>query len=77
VTKAVKPVSGKVPVKRNRFITTLGQKSVDRALEVKARALAGWKGLHHPGRAKTDARDAFIIADAAHPVAHAATNRCR
>jgi hypothetical protein len=33
-----------VPVKRNRFIQLVGaDKSVNRALEVKAHALAGWK----------------------------------
>ena len=38
-------VAGKVPVKRNRFIKLVGaDKSVNRALEAKARALAGWKG---------------------------------
>jgi hypothetical protein len=38
-------VAGKVPVKRNRFIRLVGaDKSVNRALEAKARALAGWKG---------------------------------
>jgi len=45
VAKAAKAVAGKVPVKRNRFITLTGaDKSVNRALEAKARALAGWKG---------------------------------
>jgi len=45
VAKAEKAVSGKVPVKRNRFITLVGaEKSVNRALEAKARTLAGWKG---------------------------------
>jgi hypothetical protein len=45
VGKAEKAVAGKVPVKRNRFITLAGgQKSVNRDLEAKARALAGWKG---------------------------------
>jgi Transposase DDE domain len=45
VAKAEKAVAGTVPVKRNRFITlTGGQKSVNRDLEAKARALAGWKG---------------------------------
>jgi len=35
----------KVPVKRNRFIRLVGaDKSVNRTLEAKARALAGWKG---------------------------------
>ena len=45
VTKAEKAVAGKVSVKRNRFITLVGaDKSVNRTLEAKARALAGWKG---------------------------------
>src|SRR5207344_1652101 len=45
VAKAEKAVAGKTPVKRNRFITlTGGTKSVNRALETKARALAGLKG---------------------------------
>jgi len=44
VGKAEKAVAGKVPVKRNRFITLAGgDKSVNRELEAKARALAGWK----------------------------------
>jgi transposase len=45
VAKAEKAVAGKVPVKRNRFIKLVGaDKSVNRALEAKARALAGRKG---------------------------------
>jgi len=45
VGKAEKAVAGKVPVKRNRFITLRGaEKSVNRQLEAKARSLAGWKG---------------------------------
>jgi hypothetical protein len=45
VGKAEKAVAGKVPVKRNRFIRLVGaDKSVNRDLEAKARALAGWKG---------------------------------
>jgi len=45
VAKAEKAVAGKVPVKRNRFITLTGAtKSVNRTLEAKARALAGLKG---------------------------------
>ena len=44
ISKAERAVAGKVPVKRNRFITlTGGQKSVNRELETKARTLAGWK----------------------------------
>ncbi len=38
-------MAGKVPVKRNRFIQLVGaDKSVNRTLEAKARALAGLKG---------------------------------
>jgi hypothetical protein len=45
VGKAEKAVAGKAPVKRNRFIKLVGaDKSVNRTLEAKARALAGWKG---------------------------------
>jgi hypothetical protein len=45
VAKAERAVAGKVPVKRNRFIRLIGaDKSVNRTLEAKARALAGWKG---------------------------------
>jgi hypothetical protein len=44
IAKAERAVAGKVPVKRNRFITlTGGDKSVNRELEAKARTLAGWK----------------------------------
>ena len=44
VAKAERAVAGKVPVKRNRFIRLVGaDKSVNRTLEAKARALAGWK----------------------------------
>lgn len=45
VAKAEKAVAGQAPVKRNRFIkVTDATKSVNRQLEVKARALAGLKG---------------------------------
>jgi hypothetical protein len=45
VSKAQRAVDGKATVKRNRFIKLTGAtKSVNRELEVKARALAGWKG---------------------------------
>jgi hypothetical protein len=45
IGKAEKAVAGKVPVKRNRFIKLTGaNKSVNRDLEAKVRALAGWKG---------------------------------
>ncbi len=45
VAKAENAVAGKAPVKRNRFITLSGgTKTVNRALEAKARELAGLKG---------------------------------
>jgi Transposase DDE domain len=45
VAKAEKAVAGKTAVKRNRFIQLTGAtKSVNRALEAKARTLAGLKG---------------------------------
>jgi hypothetical protein len=45
VAKAEAAVAGKTPVKRNRFVTlTGGDKTVNRNLEAKARALAGIKG---------------------------------
>jgi hypothetical protein len=45
IAKAQAAVDGKAPVKRNRFIELTGEtKSVNRDLETKARALAGWKG---------------------------------
>jgi hypothetical protein len=44
IAKAEKAVAGKVPVKRNRFIKLAGgDKTINRELETKARALAGWK----------------------------------
>jgi hypothetical protein len=45
VTKAQRAVEGKASVKRNRFIKLTGAtKSVNRELEAKTRAVAGWKG---------------------------------
>ncbi len=45
VRKAERAVDGHAPVKRNRYIQLTGAtKSVDRTLEAKTRALAGWKG---------------------------------
>jgi hypothetical protein len=45
VAKAERAVAGKTPVKRNRFVKlTGGDRSVNRALEAKARSLAGLKG---------------------------------
>ncbi len=45
VRKAERAVEGHAPVKRNRYIQLSGAtKSVNRTLEAKTRALAGWKG---------------------------------
>jgi Transposase DDE domain len=45
VAKAQRAVDGHAPVKRNRYIQLTGvTKSVNRTLEAKTRALAGWKG---------------------------------
>ena len=45
VAKAQRAVDGHAPVKRNRYIQLSGaSKSVNRQLEAKTRALAGWKG---------------------------------
>jgi hypothetical protein len=45
VRKAERVVDGHAPVKRNRYIRLSGAtKSVNRTLEAKTRALAGWKG---------------------------------
>jgi hypothetical protein len=45
IAKAERAVAGKVPVKRNRFVTLTGaDKAINRTLEAKARSLAGWKG---------------------------------
>lgn len=44
VGQAEKAVAGKLPVKRNRFVTLKGaDRSVNGELETKARTLAGWK----------------------------------
>jgi hypothetical protein len=45
VAKAQRAVDGHAPVKRNRYIQLTGAtRSVNRQLEAKTRALAGWKG---------------------------------
>ena len=50
VAKAERAVDGKAAVKRNRFIKLTGAtKSINRDLEAKARALAGWKGYADVG----------------------------
>lgn len=58
VAKAEKAVAGQAPIKRNRFISVEGgTRSVNRDLEAKARALAGWK----PYITNLDADPAYII----------------
>jgi hypothetical protein len=50
IGKAERAVEGKMPVKRNRYIQLSGAtKSVNRQLEAKTRALAGWKGYADVG----------------------------
>ena len=45
IAKAQRAVDGKAAVKRNRYIQLTGAtKSINRDLEAKTRALAGWKG---------------------------------
>jgi hypothetical protein len=62
VAKAENAVAGKAPVKRNRFIALAGgTKTVNRALEAKARSLAGLKGYI----TNLDATPEFVI-DAYH-----------
>jgi hypothetical protein len=58
VAKAENAVAGKAPVKRNRFIALSGgTKTVNRALEAKARSLAGLKGYI----TNLDATPEFVI----------------
>ncbi len=59
IAKAEPAVAGKTPVKRNRFVTLTGaDKAVNRTLEAKARALAGWKGY---STNLTDQNAEFVI----------------
>ncbi len=61
VAKAQRAVEGHAPVKRNRYIQLTGAtKTVNRTLEAKTRALAGWKGyttnlVGHPAAFVIDA----------------------
>ena len=58
VAKAEQAVAGQATIKRNRFITLSGgTRTVNRALEAKARALAGWK----PYITNLDAPADFVI----------------
>jgi transposase len=66
VAKAENAVAGKAPVKCNRFIALSGgTKTVNRALEAKARSLAGLKGYI----TNLDATPEFVI-DAYHRLFH-------
>ena len=67
VRKAERAVDGHAPVKRNRYIQLAGAtKSVNRTLETKTRALAGWKGYTTN---LTSASSTFVI-DAYHQLWH-------
>jgi hypothetical protein len=67
VAKAQRAVDGHTPVKRNRYIQLSGAtKSVNRQLEAKTRALAGWKGYTTN---LTTASAQFVI-DAYHQLWH-------
>ena len=67
VAKAQRVVDGHAPVKRNRYIQLSGAtKSVNRQLEAKTRALAGWKGYTTN---LTNATPEFVI-DAYHQLWH-------
>ena len=67
VRKAERVVDGHAPVKRNRYIQLAGAtKSVNRTLEAKTRALAGWKGYTTN---LTTQSSAFVI-DAYHQLWH-------
>jgi transposase len=67
VAKAERAVDGKAPVKRNRYIHLSGAtKSVNRELEAKTRAQAGWKGYTTN---LTTATPEFVI-DAYHQLWH-------
>ena len=67
VAKAQRAVDGNAPVKRNRYIQLTGAtKSVNRSLEAKTRALAGWKGYTTN---LTTATPEFVI-DAYHHLWH-------
>ena len=67
VRKAERAVDGHAPVKRNRYIQLAGAtKSVNRTMEAKTRALAGWKGYTTN---LTSASSTFVI-DAYHQLWH-------
>lgn len=62
VAKAERAVAGNAPIKRNRYIRlTDATTSVNRELEAKTRALAGWKGYitNHSGQSAEFVIDAY------------------
>lgn len=62
IAKAQAAIAGKAAIKRNRFVTlTGGQRSINRDLEAKARALAGIKGYvtNLPGTTADQVIDAY------------------
>ena len=67
VAKAERAVDGHAPVKRNRYIQLSGAtKSVNRDLEAKTRALAGWKGY----TTNLTGQTAEFVIDAYHQLWH-------
>jgi hypothetical protein len=67
VAKAQRAVDGHAPVKRNRYIQLTGAtKSVNRTLEAKTRALAGWKGY----TTNLTTESAQFVIDAYHQLWH-------
>jgi hypothetical protein len=63
IRKAERAVDGHAPVKRNRYIQLAGAtKSVNRTLEAKYRALAGWKGY----TTNLTGQPAAVVIDAYH-----------
>src|SRR6516165_7810271 len=67
IAKAQRAVDGHAPVKRNRYIQLSGAtKSVNRTLEAKTRALAGWKGY----TTNLTTESAQFVVDAYHQLWH-------
>ena len=67
IAKAQRAVDGHAPVKRNRYIQlTDATKSVNRTLEAKTRALAGWKGY----TTNLTTESAQFVIDAYHQLWH-------
>jgi hypothetical protein len=67
IAKAQRAVDGHAPVKRNRYIQLTGAtKTVNRTLEAKTRALAGWKGY----TTNLTTESAQFVIDAYHQLWH-------